>query len=451
MENAQPLRPYGPKCNPMLSRRLGFAAVTAVVIGDMIGSGIFYTPGELASIAHHSWHVYFLWTLSGFIVLCGTLTLAELSTLLPETGAMYHIIREGFGRFWGFLNVWMQMWVAGPGSVAGIAVLFGTFASQLFGWTPVGWGIGAILFFTGLNLMGVQWGGRTQVVITAIKITALLALVVGGLVASSSSAGAVPSQNVFDVSGLIKFVGLGVALVLFTYDGWIDATHVAGEVKNPDRDLPTGLILGVVTVIVLYLVINFVFLRLVPLHLMREQPSQVASMVAIRAFGPNGARFLSGLIAISIFGSMGGFIMTLPRLFYAGMQDAVKIKPNVFFTALTSISDRASVPSGSICFCAATSILALVFFQSFSRIVNFFVVPVSAANLLMVISVFPLRRRYPERTGGYQTPGYPMVPLIYAIVMFLFILSALFYKPAETLYGIALTATGVPVYLWLKK
>jgi basic amino acid/polyamine antiporter, APA family len=435
----------------MLSRRLGFAAVTAVVIGDMIGSGIFYTPGELASIANNSWHVYFLWTLSGLIVLCGTLTLAELGALLPETGAMYHIIGEGFGRFWGFLNVWMQMWVAGPGSVAGIAVLFGTFASQLFGWTRVGWGIGAILFFTGLNLLGVQWGGRTQVGITAVKITALLALVAGGLIASPPPADNASSQNIFDLSVFIKFVGLGIATVLFTYDGWIDATHVAGEVENPERNLPTGLILGVVTVIVLYLLVNFVFLRLVPLESMRQQPSRVASMVATDAFGHDGARFVSALIAISIFGSMGGFIMTLPRLFYAGMADAAKIKPNVFLAGLTFISRGTAVPAGSICFCAITSIVALVFFQSFSSIVNFFVVPLSAANLLMVISIFPLRRRYPERKAGYRTPGYPVVPLIYAIVMFLFILSALVYKPVEALYGIALTATGVPVYLWLKK
>jgi len=437
----------------MLSRRLGFAAVTAIVIGDVIGSGIFYTPGELASIARNSWHVYFLWTLSGFIVLCGTLTLAELSSLLPETGAMYHIIREGFGRFWGFLNVWMQMWVAGPGSVAGIAVLFGTFASELFGWygwTPVAWGIGAILFFTGLNLLGVQWGGRTQVVVTSVKILALLVLIFGSFLFASPATASVPREKILDLQAFIKLVGLGIAAVLFTYDGWIDATHVAGEVINPGRNLPSGLIVGVAMVIAIYLLGNVAFLRLVPLESMRQQPSLVAASVASLAFGPAGARFLNVLISVSIFGALGGLIMTLPRLFYAGMADAGKIRSHLFFAGLASVS-RTSVPAGSICFCAITSILALVFFQTFTRIVNFFVVPVSAANLLMVVSIFPLRRRYPVKEGTYRTLGYPIVPLVYAVVMFLFILSALIYRPTETLIGIALTATGVPVYLWLKK
>ena len=122
-----------------LRRQLGLAAVTAIVVGDMLGSGIFFTPGELAAVAYVPWHVYFIWGLCGFITLCGALTLAELCALVPQAGASYHIIREGYGTFWAFLTVWMQLWVGGPGSVAGIAIAFGEFVSRgLSPWLSIG-------------------------------------------------------------------------------------------------------------------------------------------------------------------------------------------------------------------------------------------------------------------------------------------------------------------------
>lgn len=444
-----------------LRRQLGLGAVAAVVVGDMLGSGVFFTPGELASVAQAPWQIYLFWGLAGLITLCGALTLAALACLLPRAGASYHIIREGFGPFWAFLKIWIEMWVSGPGSVAGVAIVFGEFLVRLLGSrSPLSatvWGAAAILAFTAVNLQGIQWGGRTQVVLTAIKLVGLLWLVGGGLllaapIASSGPGPAAAGEAAF--LGFIRMVGLGLAAVLFTYDGWVDVTHVAGEVSEPRNNLPVGLGLGVLGITLLYLIVNYAYLRVVPLEAMRAAPTTVAATVALAAFGPAGGQFLNALIMVSILGALGGLVMTLPRLYYAGAaqydEPTAGRRLNVFFRALSRVSSK-SVPAGSALFSAALAVTALLLFGTFRRIVTYFVVPVHIVNILMVASVFRLRRRSAASEGSYLTPGYPWVPAVYILVLFLFLLSAVVYNPVDTLMGAAMTATGVPVFLAINK
>ena len=429
-------------------------AVVAVVVGDMLGSGVFFTPGELAAVAEAPWQVYFFWGLCGMITLCGALTLAELTSLLPRAGASYHIIREGFGPFWAFLKIWIEMWVSGPGSVAGLAVVLGEFVVRLLGRHSLApapaWGALAIAVFTGVNLLGVQWGGRTQVALTSIKLGGLLALVGGSLLLTDPvvSSGA-PAAGGGSLLGLFRMVGLGVAAVLFTYDGWVDVTHVAGEVSEPRKDLPRGLGLGVLGVTLLYLVVNHAYLRVVPLEAMRADPSAVATTVASAAFGPKGGQVVNALMMLSILGALGGLVMTLPRLYYAGAsqydRSAAGHRPNVFFHALSRVSSK-GVPAGSLLFSAILSIAALLLFGTFRRIVTYFVVPVHVVNILMVASVFRLRRRSLPTEAHYLTPGYPLVPAVYILVLLLFLLGAVVYNPLDTLIGVAMTSTGIPVY-----
>ena len=436
---------------PVLRRQLGLAAVAAVVMGDMLGSGVFFTPGELAAVAQTPWHVYFFWGLCGAITLCGALTLAELTVLLPHSGASYYAIREGFGPFWAFLKIWIEMWVSGPGSVAGVAIALGALVARLLGpqasLSAPAWGAIAIVAFTAINLLGIRWGGRTQVALTAVKILGLLALVGGSLFLAAPAAPTILASEAShgaDVLGLVRLVGLGVAAVLFTYDGWVDVTHVAGEVKDPRKDLPLGLGLGVAAITGLYLLVNYAYLRVVPLEAMRAAPATVASSVALAAFGPGGGQVLNGLILVSILGALGGLVMTLPRLYYGA---ACQYEQSAFFRLLARISTK-GVPQGAALFSAALAITALFVFSTFSRIVTFFVVPVQLVNILMVASVFRLRARAARLDAPYLTPGYPLVPAIYVVVLLLFLASAIVYNPWETFMGMAMTATGVPMYLW---
>jgi APA family basic amino acid/polyamine antiporter len=445
-----------------LQRKLGLSTVLAVVVGDMIGSGIFFTPGELAAVATAEWQVYFFWSLCGVITRCGALTLAELSALIPRAGVSYHALTEAYGPLAGFMQAWMMVLVSGPGAIAGVAILFGELANQVFGSGSAGmqlaWAVFAIVFFAIINLRGAEWGGRTQVLLTSVKVVGLVALIIGGIFIASPASEAtavVENQTVQEgIVGFLRFIGLGVAIVLFTYDGWVDASHVAGEVDNPNRNFPIAMGAGVVLITLLYLLVNYAFLRVVPLEAMRANPTLVAPTVADAAFGETGGYALSMLMWISIFGALGGLIMTLPRLFYAAASEYVgraeKTIVAPIFRSLSSMSTTRSVPTGAVLFAAGISIAALLFFGSFSRIVTFFVVPFQFMNILMVSSIFRLRSRL-STTDSYRLPGYPVVPAIFIFVMSLFLIAALIYNPLDSAIGIALTVLGAPVYAMLKR
>lgn len=439
-----------------LQRKLGLAAVLAVVMGDMIGSGIFFTPGELAAVATAEWQVYFFWALCGFITLCGALTLAELAALIPRAGASYHALTTAYGPFAGFMQAWMMVLVSGPGAIAGVAILFGELANQVFGTGSAGmqltWAAGAIVLFALINLRGVEWGGRTQILLTSVKVIGLTALIVGGAFLAAPAAEVEAASDLQDDGGLVglfRFIGLGVAIVLFTYDGWIDASNVAGEVRDPNRNFPLAMGLGVILITMLYLLVNYAFLRVVPLEVMRENPTLVAPMVAEAAFGATGGSLVNVLMWISIFGALGGLIMTLPRLFYAAASEYVERATGTwlapFFRGISRFSEVRSVPSGAIVFAAVISIAALFFFGSFSRIVTFFVVPFQFMNILMISTIFRLRPKL-SKPDSFRLPGYPVVPAIFIFVMSLFLFAALYYNPIDSLIGIGLTLAGAPVY-----
>jgi len=372
-----------------------------------------------------------------------------LSALIPKAGVSYHALTEAYGPFAGFMQAWMMVLVSGPGAIAGVAILFGELANQVFGSGSSGmqltWAAAAIVFFALINMRGAEWGGRTQIVLTSLKIIGLVALIAGGLLLAAPAAETTEAADSLARDGGF----IGVAIVLFTYDGWIDASNIAGEVKNPNRNFPIAMSIGVILITLIYLLVNYTFLRVVPLEVMRENPTLVAPAVAEAAFGPIGGSALSLLMWISIFGALGGLIMTLPRLFYAaaseyvGLSSGTRLSP--FFRTVAFLSPARNVPSGAILFAAGVSIAALFFFGSFSRIVTFFVVPFQFMNILMVSSIFKLRPMKSE-PGTFRLPGYPVVPAIFIVVMTLFMIAALIYNPMDSLIGIALTLAGAPVY-----
>lgn len=443
-----------------LRRHLGLSAVIAVVMGDILGSGIFFTPGELATVADSPWQVYFIWILCGLIVLCGALTLGELVSILPKAGASYHIMGEAFGPFWGFVRAWMEIWVSAPGSIASIAIVFGEFVTLFLGGRgpgPPAWGIVAIAVFAAINLRGVSWGGRTQIALTSIKIAGLLSIVVGSLLlaepasADASVAGAAGGG----LGAFLRFLGLGVAAVLFTYDGWLDVSHVAGEVSNPKKNLPLGLGFGVFGILCLYVLVNYAFLRVVPLSVMREEGTTIAAAVAIATFGEVGGQIVNAVIMTSIFGALGGLVMTAPRIVYAPCESYAELtvgrRGGGLVRALAYVSPKTRVPSAAIIFSAALACVAILFFGTFGRLVSFIVVPLQFANIVLVASVFRLRKRIENDPRHYRTPGYPVVPLVFIVVMSLLLVSAIVYNPLDTFIGIGLMVAGAPVYWWIRQ
>jgi len=437
-----------------LKRELGLAAVVAVVMGDMLGSGIFFTPGELARVATAPWQVYFIWALCGAIVLCGALTLGELATLFPRAGSTYHVMTEAYGPLTGFVKVWMEAWVSAPGSIAGVAIVFGEFVVQFTGGrggSAPSWGLVAIAVFAAINLAGVRWGGRAQVVLTSVKIGGILALVLGSFFLADAVA-PTPPETTPEAAGfmaLLRFVGLGVAAVFFTYDGWTDVSHVAGEVSAPERNLPLGLATGVGSITVLYLIVNHAFLRVMPLERMREEGATVATALAAATFGSGASTIVSALIMISIAGALGGLVMTAPRIVFAAAEKYRAGNPLI--EKMAFVSPRTGAPAGAILFSAALAAIAIIFFQTFDRLVAFILVPLQLMNVLTVAAIFRLRSRAAADPNAYSTPGYPFVPLVFVIVMSLLMLNAFVYNPVDTLYGLLLTAVGIPVYRILAK
>ncbi len=436
-----------------LRRKLGYSAVLALVVGDVIGSGIFFTPGQLAAVASDEWQVYFIWTLCGGIALCGALTLAELSVLLPKPGVAYHALTEAYGRFAGFLQAWIMVLVSGPGAIAGIAILFGELANRIFGTEDreLGWAVAAIVVFAAVNLRGAEWGGRTQIVLTSVKLCGLVALVFGA-VGFAPPADALRETDVasgIDPFALLRFLGLGVAIVLFTYDGWIDASNVAGEVKDPGRSFPLAMGLGVTLVIAVYLLVNYAFLSVLTLAEMRAEPALVAATVAEAAFGKLGGGALNALICISILGALGGLILTLPRLYYAAARayaaQARSTRMAPFFNGVASLTERTAVPAGAILFACGMSLAALIFFGTFSRIVTFFLVPFQFMNILMVSTIFRLRPRL-STEAHWRMPLFPLLPLVFMSVMSVFLIAAIVFNPLDSVIGVALTLLGIPVY-----
>ena len=253
--------------------------------------------------------------------------------------------------------------------------------------------------------MGVRLSGRTQVTLTTIKITGVLTLVIGSFFFAEAVAPAAAPASSVGLAALLRFVGIGVAAVFFTYDGWTDVTHVAGEVANPKKTLPLGLGLGVFGIMVLYLIVNHAFLRVMPLAVMREEGATVAITLAAATFGATAGQVVSGLIMISIFGALGGLVMTAPRVVYAPAAQYEKLRQgrsgHGVLKTLAYVSPRSGVPAGAIIFCALLSVVAIVFFQTFDRLVSFILVPLQLTNVVTVAAVFRLRKLALE--NGDQT------------------------------------------------
>jgi APA family basic amino acid/polyamine antiporter len=295
----------------------------------------------------------------------------------------------------------------------------------------------------------VEWGGGIQIVLTAIKVAGLAALIFGGLIiAAPAPPGGESMAAPGGAADLVRIVGLGVAIVLFTYDGWIDVSHIAGEVRNAERNFPLAMAIGVLGITLIYLLVNFAYLQVMTLADMRETPTLVATKVAESAFGDNGGAVLAAFMTVSIFGALGGLVMTLPRIYYAAASEYVERARGTAlgpaFRAVAWVSPGSAVPAGAILVGSALAVLALFFFGSFSRIVTFFVVPFQFMNILMVSSIYRLRPRLGRSSFGL--PGYPIVPAVFIVVMSLFLVAAFVYNPVESLIGTGLTLTGIPVY-----
>ena len=431
-----------PQPSDSLPRRLGFWTALAVVVGDVVGSAIFRVPSEVASEVPSVGGIMAVWVLGGVITLCGALSLAELSAAMPRAGGVFVFLREAFGPGIAFLYGWTIL-LAEPAGAAALALVFAEYLGRIVPLTPVAIRLVAaviIILIAGTGYRSVRGAGAIARLSTGAKIAAVLAVVVAAFLWGDGNAGAL-GQGAPPPLSRLPWGGLGLALVavLWAYTGWYDLSLVAGEVREPGRTLPRALAVGIAIVIVVYVALNAAFLYILPFDVLQRSPL-VASDAMVRVVGPEGAAAVAVMVMISVLGALNGTTLVNPRVFYAMARERLLFEP------LGRAHPRWQTPYVSV---AVFALLALVFVwtRSFEQLIEAFVLGVWPFLALTVAGVMVLRRRDPGLARPYRTPGYPWVPLVFFVGVFVIVISALVQHPITTLAGIGLTLLGVPVYL----
>ncbi len=434
-----------------LPRKLGLWSAVAVLIGSTIGSGIFRTPASIAYHIDEVWSFALAWVAGGVVALAGALTFAELASMYPRSGGIYVYVREAFGRLPAFLFGWAELLILRPAAYGAIAI-----TSSEYAWRVIGrdhaealvraggvelsraqvLAIAMIVVVGAVNRRGVEFGAVVQNLSTVLKVGALLVLIALGLCLVP---GELPVHKVIERPELPAFV-LGMIAILWAYDGWCDLGFVSGEIRDPQRTLPKVFILGTGAVVGLYLAVNFVYLRVVPLGQMVDSPL-IAADVASALVGPVGVTLIAAAVVVSTFGTLNGSMMTGPRVFYAMAED------RLFFSALAKVHPRYGTPTGSILLSVALGVV-FVSVRSFAELTEHFVIGIWPFYALSVAAVFVLRRTQAERARPYRTWGYPAVPLLFLAASLFLLISYAVQQPLVFAVDLAILLAGVPVYWW---
>ncbi len=428
-----------------LKRALSRLDLTFIVIGSVIGSGIFLTPGGIARYLPWPFWILMVWVLGGLLALSGALTMAELSAEMPESGGIYVFLSRAYGDWVGFLYGWAYFVVVNTGGLAALSIAFATYLGVFFPLTPVGIKLVAILGLVGLtvvNLFGVKIGGIFADVFTALKIIAIVGVICVGFWGGSWSTN--DFRPVFPAAAGDFWNGLALAMVgvLWSYGGWQHATYVGGEARQRGKHLPFALIVGTAMVIVIYLLTNLAYLRLLPITTLATTDRAAADAVSV-VFGDSGARWIAVGIFISVFGTAGIYTMTAPRIYFAMARDGV------FFRKVAYLHPRFRVPVYAILFQTIWAIV-LILSGTFYQLITYVAFTDWIFFALTGASVFIFRRKSRGAPAAYQTPGYPWTPLFFVLVSTWFVVNTLISSPVQSLAGLGFLALGIPVYFFWK-
>ncbi len=445
-----------------LRRELGLWPAIAIVVGTVIGSGIFLVPKTMIQNVGSPEMVFAVWIFGGLLSLAGALTYAELAAALPEAGGEYVYLREAYGPFWGFLYGWTQMWVARSGSVATLATAFYLYLAnflpgleQVIQKIPMPFGleslevrsgqllaIGVILTLAVINYFGVKVGGGVQVAVTALKVALIAGIIVAGL---ASGAGSTANYS----AGLeipVGVTGFFAALVaaLWAYDGWNNVNMVAAEIRQPQRNLPIALIGGTLAVIAIYLLTNVAYFYILSGPEVAASDRVAAEMMR-RIAGASGADLVSVAAMISIFAALNGSILAGSRIPFAMARDGY------FFSAFGRVHATHHTPSVAIFGLAAWAAILMIVGGRYDQLFTSVIFSSWILYGMAAASVLVLRRRRPEMERPYRTLGYPVVPALFVLVAAALIAATLMKSPRESIGGLLLIILGLPFYFRWKR
>ena len=431
-----------------LRRVIGLSGGIAVIVGITIGSGIFRTPPTIARLVPDPLVIMGLWTAFGLVSICGALALAEISSLLPRPGGVYVFLREAYGDAAAFVFGWLYVLVTTPTTVAALATVFAEFFLNLLGMTADARAvqviaIAAIITLTGANVLGTRVGAGVSEVTTVVKVAALAAIILGAFVLGHGSLSHLAEAGVVQREGLAR----AVASVIWTYDGWIAVSMIAGEVVAPERLLKRIIIIGMIVIVTLYIGANLAYLYMMPVGVIAQQREAIARTVMTAVAGPAAGIVIMLAIMTSVFGALNGNLLAKPRVAYAMARDGLT------FSVLGLTHPRWSTPWAALTIEGMVAIIMVLALGDFDRLTTYFVVVEWAALIFAVAAVFVLRRKLAAAPRPFRTPAYPLVPIVFVCGTVVG-LSAIVWGEIQVgnftpLYGLGIAVAGFPVhYLW---
>lgn len=431
-----------------LKRQIGLWSAIAIVIGTTIGSGIFRSPAGIADRLPGPLPLLAIWVAGGLFALCGALSLSEVASAYPRTGGVYVFIKEGFGRLPAFLFGWAEFTIIRAAAVGAISITFAEYFLRSIGIDPSlppndtyarYVAAVAIIAMGTVNIMGVRWGTLVLNVTTIAKYGGLLFIILVALALGLPKTGGHFTPALPPGSFSISAFGLALVSVLWAYDGWADLSMTAGEVKNPERNLPRALIGGTLAIIAIYLLANLAYLAVLPIEEIRRS-RLVAADVAQRVMGQPGVVFVGVTVMLSTFGTLTGSLLTAPRIFYAMAEDGL------FFRSVAKVHPVYHTPHVAIAINIALGVI-FVLVRTFEQLADAFVTAIVPFYALAVASLFVLRRR-PTYRPAFRVPGYPFVPILFVASTLYLLVNALIDPSSQvaTAAVLGIVVLGIPVF-----
>jgi len=450
MSDTLPSSAVSVKSRIELPRVLGLWDVVSIVIGGVIGSGIFLVPAEIARGVGAPLLIFAVWIAGGMLSYFGALSFSEMSAAMPKAGGMYNFLREAFGPLPAFLFGWTLFLVIDSGAIATLTVAFASnYLPYFVKISPFGQKLVAavfILFLVIVNYVGVRWGANLQNFLTVIKFIALAAVcVIVFIFAKDANASNWIRPLPSGLSGSM-FGAFGVALVasLWAYKGWEGATYSAGEVKRPERNLPMGLLIGTMTCVIIYVVANMAYLYVFPASRIAESP-RIASDVMNVVVGPLGASIISFIILFSIMGAANQTILCSPRVYFAMARDGL------FFDKIADAHPKFLTPHIAIIALGVWSLVLTLLLETFQSLFTYVIFGEWIFFGLTVGAVIVLRKKRPDLPRPYKTWGYPITPIIFMLAALYISGTSLVNTFKESMFGLIIILLGVPAYLYWRK
>ena len=428
-------------------RQLGLFDATMIVMGGIVGAGIFANPSEVAHRVHTPFLILGVWVLGGVFAMCGAFIWAELATRLPAAeGGQYVYLREAYNPAVAFVYGWGLLLVTQTGGMAAVAVIFASYFRALTGiaWNDSVIAAAVLLGLTGINCLGARAGSNVQSAFMLLRIAAIAGLVLLGFTLGGNSLKSEPLPGTPISFGVLAGIGSAMVPIAFAYGGWQTSTFVAGEMRDARRDLSRGLLMGVAGVVTLYLAVNFVCLRVLgPAGL--DATTTPASDVMRRALGPRGAQWIAAGIAISTLGFLSQSMLTAPRVYYAMARDGL------FFARVGKLSERSGAPVVAIILQGVAAIV-IACSGTYGQILNFEVTVDFIFFAMTAASLFILRSRgIGSDAVTYRVPGHPFTTILFVLSCLGIVGSAIVASPLNSAIALGIMLAGLPVYCYWKK